>query len=60
MDFVKYVEEDGIVRATATAASWGLDRVDQRDLPLNGDYSPPGQYRIPVAYPSWDSMAQER
>ncbi|MBA3487263.1 MAG: S8 family serine peptidase [Lysobacter sp.] len=37
---VEYVEEDGIVQTTATQsnATWGLDRTDQRDLPLSGTY----------------------
>jgi subtilisin family serine protease len=37
---VAYVQEDGVITATATQsnATWGLDRVDQRDRPLNTTY----------------------
>src|ERR1051325_11991945 len=40
-DDVKYVEEDGLVSidTTQSPVTWGLDRIDQRSLPLSNSYT---------------------
>jgi len=38
---VRYIEQDGIAHAieTETSATWGIDRIDQRALPLSSTYT---------------------
>ena len=49
---VEAVEVDGVVQATGTqfGATWGLDRIDQRNLPLSTDYTAPAQTSAVDAY----------
>ncbi|XP_077990523.1 aqualysin-1-like [Glandiceps talaboti] len=42
VEAVEYIEQDGYVFADQSIASWGLDRVDQRNLPLDNVFVPEG------------------
>jgi subtilisin family serine protease len=50
---VEYVQADGIYTISGTQTnppSWGLDRIDQRDLPLNQTYNYPDVTQVVTAY----------
>ena len=40
---VKFVDQD-VLLVYSTRLKWGLDRIDQEILPLNGDFSEGGVY----------------
>ena len=47
---VKYVEQDVQIQLSQTTTLWGLDRIDQKDLPLDNTYSPNGDGTGVTAY----------
>jgi subtilisin family serine protease len=50
---VDYVQRDGVYRVADTQSptpSWGLDRIDQRNLPLNNSYTYPSTASTVHAY----------
>ncbi|GAA4444936.1 serine protease [Actinokineospora soli] len=49
---VAYVEQDGYATGSDTQpdATWGIDRIDQRDLPLNSSYTYPNTGSGATAY----------
>jgi subtilisin family serine protease len=50
---VKFVEQDGWMSTAGTQSptpSWGLDRIDQRNLPLNSSYTYPSIASTVTAY----------
>lgn len=50
---VSYVEQDGIARATdvqPNPPAWGIDRIDQRNLPLDNSYTFPNRATVPTVY----------
>jgi subtilisin family serine protease len=60
---VAFVEEDGIVAAATVQRrppSWGLDRIDQRDLPLDDRYRYPASSRRRITIHLIDSGIRAR
>ncbi|MDA3648864.1 S8 family peptidase [Saccharopolyspora indica] len=51
-DSVAYVQQDGIARISGTQqnATWGLDRIDQQNLPLDSTYTYPNTGSGATAY----------
>src|SRR5688572_16905718 len=50
---VAYVQRDGVYQISGTQTnppSWGLDRIDQRNLPLNSSYTYPDATSVVTAY----------